>query len=393
MINLRALSVLSVREGFFLAFVVVLAVSSFMSLYSAYNFLPATALFEAAFAALALSCLHRFRSNPFFISSLILCVGYILLSMVVFVGWGEHGGFRDFFVIYKVFYYLVLLTVMLGSRAFGRISVDLMLKFLIFVFLLKYGLVHILNIEYVAGSIRPGVFHENNFELMFLLLTLVVRNEAFGFVNYKLVGLVFVVFLLSGSRSGALMFVVYAIFMPVPARYFYAKWLFVLISFVGGAILFYSRLKGAELDTIDRVVFMMFFLEETQTFGLKEWLFGQEIITPVSNYVANALSFYEELFSSAYDGLAFSVVFHSFILRTVFDHGFLGLFVVLVVVFKLIRSSGFSTKISVCVVLMLIANGLSVSSLNSVFCAVGLMLFVSFDWGRNSVRSDCCEAL
>jgi hypothetical protein len=83
------------------------------------------------------------------------------------------------------------------------------------------------------------------------------------------------------------------------------------------------------------------------------------------------------LFSRSGNGTCYSVVFHSFLLRAIFDHGILGLVFIIFSAYKLLVVSGVRKGAAVVFVAIVIINGLSVSSFNNLFYAVSTVFLMA----------------
>jgi len=91
--------------------------------------------------------------------------------------------------------------------------------------------------------------------------------------------------------------------------------------------------------------------------------------------VCSRLSFYDALFSYSGNGSCYSVVLHSFNMRILFDHGVIVAFICGSLLWKFMAGS--PGKAKCCVIALLVLNGLSVSSLNSIYAALGLVFILS----------------
>lgn len=138
----------------------------------------------------------------------------------------------------------------------------------------------------------------------------------------------------------------------------------------------HSRLGDSSIDSIDRVKFLYVFLEEVSQFSLYDYLFGADIITPLSDRSCLTLSYYSSLFSDNNQNTCFSVVLHSFDLRFIFDHGVLGLLILLIIFYRLLVTRGYGAKFSLYIIFIALLNGASVSSFNNIFFAVAFLMIM-----------------
>ena len=83
------------------------------------------------------------------------------------------------------------------------------------------------------------------------------------------------------------------------------------------------------------------------------------------------------IYSYSGDGTCYSVILHSFLLRVIYDHGLLGFMFLMGVV--AIYLNKFSLKAKICILLIIISTALSVSSLNNVYVALALIMYIGID--------------
>ena len=141
------------------------------------------------------------------------------------------------------------------------------------------------------------------------------------------------------------------------------------------ALIFSSKLvKFTSLEEIDRYRFFILFIEDMSKRNILNWVFGTPPLTPLSTYTCSSLVYYEKLFGHGGDGKCYSVIFHSMIIRTIFDHGLIGLFFILFFLQKILFASGFYGKSSTIIIGILLVNGLSVSSFNSIYAIFPIAL-------------------
>ncbi|WP_437396045.1 hypothetical protein [Flagellimonas lutimaris] len=187
---------------------------------------------------------------------------------------------------------------------------------------------------------------------------------------------------MSGSKSGLLilLFILFLVNIKILVSRIYIIIPSAIALVILVFLIFKSRMGGKfDIEKIDRFKFLMVFLEETKDWTVMDFLFGAERITALSLESCKKLSFYKELFSYENDGSCYSVIFHSYILRVIYDHGILIFLFMLLFVHKLIALSGFSRKNSFAVIGIALINGLSVSSFNSVYFIAGLSFFLIMD--------------
>jgi hypothetical protein len=134
--------------------------------------------------------------------------------------------------------------------------------------------------------------------------------------------------------------------------------------------------RGDNIEKIDRYKFMLIFFQETHDWSFFQYLTGAPRITSLSDLASKQLSFYEGLFSYAGDGNCYSVILHSYLLRIIFDHGIIGLVCVIFFTYEILKMSCIDKKIIWVTISILIFNGLSVSSFNSVFFPISMIFMM-----------------
>ncbi len=107
-----------------------------------------------------------------------------------------------------------------------------------------------------------------------------------------------------------------------------------------------------------------------------EIFFGSAPLTPLSHETCKSLYFYNTLYSYAGDGSCYSVIFHSYFLRVIFDHGLIGLAFLSISLFWFMSSKGFAFRDYLCVLGVIYVSALSVSSFNSVFTILSVILIM-----------------
>ncbi|WP_261817991.1 hypothetical protein [Vibrio gallicus] len=296
----------------------------------------------------------------------LVCFSVIVFSYLVYES-NNVNNYKtlDFVLIYKSVFYLFLFT--LPTRA--SITKQ-QYKYIYYILLIMFLSKYMLSL-FVFDVKRPWVYTENNFELMILLFSFAYMKSQN--VNIKPIATIalFSIIILSGSRSaqGCLLFIIFMTFSSKSLSQTIFKYAVLLISIILVTFAFFDRLNGADLSTIDRVLFLNVFLTEMQTASLLEVFVGKPIITPLSIYSCDVLSYY-----AGHNTLCFSMVLHSYVLRTIYDHGILGLALILYLYFKHFKYLNYDTNFALTVLGIGILNGLSVSSFNSVYFALSIIL-------------------
>ena len=285
----------------------------------------------------------------------------------------------DFIMIYKTLFYLLILSFLINRELFNYTFIKYFFYTVAISFLVKY----LYSIMF-GFTLRPGLFTENNFEIMFLLLLFIAKRHFEHRYILQDYFLLLIIILLSGSRSAILCMLPLAWFDKFGNK-FHSKLIklpVLIFAFILGFSVIYFRMGGLTIEQIDRIRFLFVFLDEIHEWSVWQYLFGNTPITPLSTENCESLIYYSSLFSNVSNNLCFSVVFHSHLLRTIIDHGILGLIFIYMYTYKILVLSLFNRDYIFMILSILFINGLSVSSLNSVFAAFGLMILITLDSGQ-----------
>jgi hypothetical protein len=282
--------------------------------------------------------------------------------------------YLDFLLINKSLFYLMVLCFFVNKKIFDKNTVSLFLRILLSFFLLKYLVWRILLI-----SDRPGIFGENNFELVFLLLVFICDSYYEAKLKILESIAILAVFALSGSRSGIVCLVL--VFGLLSLRRLDTRLLisFVLIFCVSYFALdiFMSRMTERGFEAVDRFVFTMNFINDVSNWSLFNYLFGTYPITPMSAETCSNLYFYQNLFSFHDKYVCYSSILHSYVLRTIYDHGLVVLLLIVAFLNWALKFSIRKINYRYAIIGVILLSGLSVSSLNNIFVALGLLLSLS----------------
>lgn len=302
----------------------------------------------------------------------IVSLNYIIISFIYATQIHSHY-VLDFFLIYKSFIYISFLFMIAGKRILEEKQIIIFTNIIFAFFILKYSLSHIFNFIH-----RPFIYTENNFELMFiaiLYLYIAMNKKENKNIYLALYGLIT---LLSFSRSGAGIFIFVAFMsyinkINIKLVFISIITLPILLLFV--FVIFSSR--GESMETLDRLNFLRVFINETEHWNIIDYFIGSPRITQLGYNSCQELSFYEVLFSKSGSGDCYSVIFHSFILRVIFDHGILGFGFLIFSTYKLLVLSKISKKNTYTFLGIFILNGISVSSFNSVFFPLSMIILMN----------------
>ncbi|UTA78652.1 hypothetical protein J4377_11815 [Halomonas sp. XH26] len=419
-----------------MAVILVLGVVGVMSPWH-YNILPAVPLLELAVLGVsALVFPPKSRSAWLF---MLAAGGYLVVTLAIAqLMSGSH--ILDYVQAYKAFFYVLLLCSFIARPLFKQVQVVKFFYVLLGLFFLKYAYSRLIGLDAWVSQ-RPGIFTENNFELVLLILLLYLVLPVMRWRFVSIVAVMLIIFL-SGSRSAFLCFLaVYVFSVFRVGKGFIKPWLLLfplLVLLAYGIVndrmditlgsgadtagenssmpaieegrslsMEEGRSPATTLDSdrevieqpltfrsflergasIDRVRFLLYFLDEVEGWQWWNVMLGTQPLTPLSTQTCEALSYWSDLYSFSGDGTCYSVILHSYIIRVLYDHGVLGLiFLVAFTVFAL-RKSGYSWADTLCVLGVLMASSLSVSAFNSVFAMLSMMFYLSYGIGEQGSAS------
>lgn len=338
------------------------------------RYIPVTpqTIFEVIVVLIAILGLTRFdllRGGALFY----IVFMYVFSSYFLVLARGEVG-FADFIMAYKAYIYVLIAACFSYFKFLSRQDVHRLFNFLLFVFFVKYLVSVLFAIDY-----RPVVYRENNYELMFLALLFYFHCIYVRRPSLLMISIVTAIFLLSGSRSAVALYAVVVVAINLEGMKL-KRFLILLVSTLVMLMILYfifmSRLGDDGLDSIDRLWFFGFFQHETDGWGYLNYLFGAERITRMSDFTCHSLRFYENLVSFHDPYICYSVILHSFVMRAIFDHGIIFSVLLVCFIYYLLRLSGHALFPSLVFIFVVILNGFSVSSFNSVFYMLALVLFL-----------------
>ena len=302
----------------------------------------------------------------------VIYTGASYLYAVVYKG----SNVLDFLMIYKSFIYLLFLTFLTNKRLMTLKNFFQLFNFLMVLFFLKYLVMAVLRLDD-----RPIVFVENNFELMLLYAFFLIRYSVTREKYIGILVLLGLITLLSLSRSSLLMYSILVLYVIYTT--FKKTWVFIipLICVVLAIVVDYifSQRSGS-LEEIDRYKFFLVFLDQVKEWNVWNYLFGAERITPLDYYSCKSLGHFRNLFSFSNNGTCYSVILHSFLLRVILDHGFLGLFFIIYATSALLRSSKVDKGTIWVFIAIVLVNGLSVSSFNNLFFAISMVVLMTANY-------------
>jgi len=302
---------------------------------------------------------------------ILLYVFYALFYLI----FDESINYKDFIIVFLPFFYSIILSFFAGKSFLSIQRYKKIFFYISAAFLIRYLVLVLFNI-----TSRPTLFLENNFEIMFLILIYIGYCHIENNVKLKKIYtvLILTIVLLSGSRSGIVSFLVVILVLNIRFKFnirdisliFIIFLLFVLFISV-----FLFRTDGG-LNSIDRVQFLFYFLNEINDWSFWQYLFGNPIITPLSYNTVSHFSYFHNLMSYKHDGTAYSILFHAFDLRVIFDHGIIGLFFIFYFINKILIISRYNLRERISILSLFFLNGLSVSSFGNIMGIIGLFLII-----------------
>lgn len=336
----------------------------------AYGPLPTTTLLDAWVILFIVSCIVRGRIERIFL--VLLLAGYLLTRLIPALI--TEAPMEDFLQAYRWVLYLIAFAMAIG-RSLGPLRPLVRLMWLLLIMALAKAA---LTFALLGPGERPGLLLENNFELALFSGLVAVLYRHLGSRQVHAVVLLGSIAVLSGSRSGAIAFLLLALYAVTQAksasllsRYLLAC----LIPLLVMLPLWVFSQRAANATQVDRLNFLDVFINETHGWNALMWLFGTTPITPLGDGCFR-LSYYQLLFSSVGDGSCYSVIMHAFLLRVVFDAGIVGLLIAFGVAWFAMRASGVTFGLALCLLLIAFTNGLSVSGLNNPYVALPILLAI-----------------
>ena len=336
------------------------------SFYYQYNLLNVNLVLEFLFVILVVKSIRAFCVNRIDVLLGSLVFIYLLYSAMNSLFF-QQDKLSDFLIIYKVFFYSLIF---LSIRMESFIRIEWLISFfmvILFSILVKY----MIGVIYFSIE-RPGLLYENNFELLFVnIIFYFLYGKSVLVKKYAVFFLIIIAIstMISGSRSAALCFMITLLFIYKGG----VRKILIVFPILIFLLFYQIYTRGFYFEEIDRFRFFIQFISLYKDFSLAEYIFGVEPITPLPIQVCDKFKFYAALISDIDSLKCYSVVFHSFILRALFDHGLVGFFIMMFIYYRII-SRNIGSNFSHYALLLAVANGLSVSSLNSIYFNLPLLL-------------------
>lgn len=338
-----------------------------------YNLLPANLVLEFFIIVIFLTVFSQLKHNRFWFYPVWISIFYMFYGIVYYFLDVHSAKIIDFFLIYKPFFYVIVLSFVFNKKTFSETFLKRFYIFISIVFLIKY-LVSI----FIFDINRPGVFTENNFEMMFiglLFLSTYDRKGEFSSLNFLIFA---IISFLSLSKSAVIFTLLVFVLIKFSGllRNKITKTALVIILFLLVLAVVSLRLDSSSIESVDRYIFFLNFLYEMDLSRWYRWIIGHSPLTPVSYSTALSMEYYHLVFSDHDNLIAFSPIFHSFLLRMIFDHGLVGLiFIVLFNYFLVLKSTNFN-HVAYASTVILVVNGLSVSSFQSIYFLFGTLFLI-----------------
>jgi len=345
---------------------------------------PATTLLDAWIVAYMSACLVRGRIRT--TAPLVLLTAYFLTRITPALL--NDTPLPDFLQAYRWVLYLAALLLAVGRTWGGDTPLRKFAFILIGLALVKA----IVTLAALGPGERPGLLIENNFEIaLFAGLACIIYPRLTSRDRLMIVGMLGLLMVLSGSRSGAIAYAVlvaFAITQLPTTRATKSVLTIYALPFVAlvPVLIFVERARSSTMR-IDRLNFLDTFIRETSSWSPLQWLVGTEPLTPLTSDSCGSLAYYQTLFSSAGDGSCYSVILHAFAMRVVFDAGIIGLVLAFGLAWYAMRKGGVATPVALCLLGIAASNSLSVSGLNNPYVILPILAAILISpatYGRES---------
>lgn len=328
---------------------------------------------DIIFVAFAILSIRKIDLSSILFSLLII----IYASLVIFLSYANDVPLYEAVRATKWSYYLVLIILAQNGLP---VSKKFFLKFV------RYALI-ICFIKYLFDKImfgftyRPYLIYENNFELLFLSVLYIGflfehRINGLRKINFYTFLFLMISFM-SLSRWAVISTCLILIAMNFNNKSAKAK--YIQIAFITASLTFLVvtlSIRVQNLKDIDRYKFFVILLEELKKNSLIEWLVKPNLVLKsLSPDSCTSLRFYQLLLADTETNSCYSVILHSFVLRILFDFGPIILTLLLTVFFILFKRH-FDSKVAFLCLMILILNGLSVSSINTGFGALPFVIIL-----------------
>lgn len=302
-------------------------------------------------------------------------ISYIVFSYIYVVGL-KNININDFLVSYKFLFYYVFFSFAAGGKILEKIHIIKLSKIIISIYFFYYLIEKVVNGVYY----RPNLIYENNFEIIFILMLFILLSHYSERINYYYLFMTNFIVFSSLSRSGVLELMIVNFFILTRKNKNEKMERKILVYLLLLLLVLFSFLilinRGIDITNIDRYYMFQLFLNDINEWDITNYLFGSPRISYVSENTSRSLRYYSSLFSETNPNRAFSVIYHSFLLRLVYDHGFIGLIITIYLLYIFLKRSILEKYEIFMIILINLINGLSVSSFNNVFFALSILLIL-----------------
>lgn len=292
----------------------------------------------------------------------------IYLIILIIVGL-PNTHYLDFLISVKWIIFLILGVGFASQNLFSSVNQNLKYyRILTNIYLGFYSYL------FLTSTYRQSIFllDESNFELLILFVPAIYFIFLKKLLLTDIVKLAIIV-LLCGSRSGLLIFAVLAYLFIQSQSLAPIKKVFIFL-FGGAFLTFFLFIREVNLYEIDRYKFFLYFISDLSNFKLIEIIFGPTRFTPLPPEICNSLSFYDDLLSKGpNEEICYAVIYHSFILRILRDHGIIITILAFKTLFDIV-SKTHSKKLGKFILIVVLINSLSVSGIANTFLWIGLLI-------------------
>lgn len=330
-------------------------------------------LFLLSLTRISRTKLHHFR--VYWVTLIVFTISYLLNTIM-------QIGLSPFVVptLKILLYFLIILTVASSNLPISSTHIGRYFSIVVYIVFTKYTISLILGL-----NTRPIFFTENNFEVIFFTTVFLYSlYQPYFFRNNKLFRTVSLsTILMSGSSSGALGLVSSFIFLTFK-RALKNPLIFVIGMMLSIIPMYILALKfGGGLERIDRYQYIIASISSFTDRSFLELLFGPGYVKPMAFQTCNALSYLDTKITP--DGRCFSSILSIGLLRQILDFGLIPLLLAHLLLFRVFRFYNLSKAFSLTLLILVSANGLSVSGLGNQFWILSV-LFIIYAQNRYELK-------
>ena len=226
---------------------------------------------------------------------------------------------------------------------------------------------------------RPGFFQEINYDLLILIIIFITetnfRNHYIKTPKTNIFSNISVALIVLGSlsRSGLIAYsLTYIKTQKIIRIIILAALFFIIFLFIS----LFFRPENEGLSGIDRYIWAQYFLNAFLS-DYKVLIFGNHPIEYLSSQICKEFMQFEGQYLGFKGDKCLSNVFTSHILRFPYEYGLLGFTIFYFLIYKVFRKISLPKSYCLLTISLLLANGLSVSSLSSAYSFIGLLYMTS----------------